>query len=382
MVPDDPPRDGADVLTPHPAPRRSPHPPWRRARRGLRALLPLDLPRGAGVRRALHRGLGSVPPLRSRPLTAVRRPRSCRRDHRAAARDPRDLACARVVPRAAAPTAGCSSRSSLVAALLLSVASPLRNELWWSSCAILMALALSSRCGARWRSASWRCSRTYRPPRDRSIHETTPVGILGLWIGMPFWVATAAVDSGPHGRAHPAAELERGARAPAAPPGPSLGHRRPRAAPPMPARSADGGQPSPDRLPQPPRPRRLAAAPSSSPRASCRSSPSSPMGCATARSPSACRYHARQVHRHVATAITAARRQDRQRARRPRGGRRPARPAGDAAQVTEYWYSVKPIALQIAATIQKRRMIFVSDHAMSSKWWWIGAMRKTRLRKV
>src|SRR5690349_10975953 len=46
------------------------------------------------------------------------------------------------------------------------------------------------------------------------------------------------------------------------------------------------------------------------------------------------------------------------------------------------WYSVNPIALQIAATIQKRRMIFVSDHAMSSKWWWIGAMRNTRLRNV
>ena len=43
---------------------------------------------------------------------------------------------------------------------------------------------------------------------------------------------------------------------------------------------------------------------------------------------------------------------------------------------------MKPIALQTAATIQKRRMIFVSDHAMSSKWWWIGAIRKTRLRKV
>ena len=49
---------------------------------------------------------------------------------------------------------------------------------------------------------------------------------------------------------------------------------------------------------------------------------------------------------------------------------------------TEYWYSVKPIALQIAAMIQKRRMIFVSDQPSSSKWWWIGAMRNGRLRKV
>ena len=45
------------------------------------------------------------------------------------------------------------------------------------------------------------------------------------------------------------------------------------------------------------------------------------------------------------------------------------------------WYSVKPIAEQTAATIQKRRMIFVSDQASSSKWWWIGAIRNTRLRK-
>ena len=43
---------------------------------------------------------------------------------------------------------------------------------------------------------------------------------------------------------------------------------------------------------------------------------------------------------------------------------------------------MKPIALQTAATIQKRRMIFVSDQASSSKWWWIGAIRNTRLRNI
>ena len=43
---------------------------------------------------------------------------------------------------------------------------------------------------------------------------------------------------------------------------------------------------------------------------------------------------------------------------------------------------MKPIAASAAATIQKRRMIFVSDHACSSKWWWIGAIRKTRLPRV
>src|SRR4029450_5223290 len=49
--------------------------------------------------------------------------------------------------------------------------------------------------------------------------------------------------------------------------------------------------------------------------------------------------------------------------------------------VMDAWYSVKPTAPQIAATIQKRRMIFVSDQPTSSKWWWIGAIRNTRLRK-
>ena len=33
-----------------------------------------------------------------------------------------------------------------------------------------------------------------------------------------------------------------------------------------------------------------------------------------------------------------------------------------------FWYSVKPIALNTAAMIQKRRMIFVSDQPRSSKW--------------
>src|SRR6266550_3490813 len=32
----------------------------------------------------------------------------------------------------------------------------------------------------------------------------------------------------------------------------------------------------------------------------------------------------------------------------------------------------------IAARIQNRTMIFVSDHAFISKWWWIGAIRNTR----
>ena len=66
----------------------------------------------------------------------------------------------------------------------------------------------------------------------------------------------------------------------------------------------------------------------------------------------------------------------------PARRRATGRAAAADDHATECWYSVKPIALQTAATIQKRRMIFVSDQAWSSKWWWIGAIRKTRLRKV
>ena len=43
---------------------------------------------------------------------------------------------------------------------------------------------------------------------------------------------------------------------------------------------------------------------------------------------------------------------------------------------------MNPIAAHTLATIQKRRMIFVSDHPRISKWWWIGAIRKIRLRKA
>src|SRR5205085_8079871 len=71
-----------------------------------------------------------------------------------------------------------------------------------------------------------------------------------------------------------------------------------------------------------------------------------------------------------------------------RGGAR-AREADDqvgarrerGSHLTDCWYSVKPIEEQMAATIQKRRMIFVSDHAISSKWWCTGAIRNTRFRK-
>jgi hypothetical protein len=64
-------------------------------------------------------------------------------------------------------------------------------------------------------------------------------------------------------------------------------------------------------------------------------------------------------------------------AERAQGGDAAAREADDEDRarrerrprhVIDCWYSVKAIALQIAATIQKRRMIFVSDQPSSSKW--------------
>jgi hypothetical protein len=48
--------------------------------------------------------------------------------------------------------------------------------------------------------------------------------------------------------------------------------------------------------------------------------------------------------------------------------RRSAGARGRRRYVTDCWYTVKPIAAHTAATIQKRRMIFVSDHPRISKW--------------
>jgi hypothetical protein len=55
---------------------------------------------------------------------------------------------------------------------------------------------------------------------------------------------------------------------------------------------------------------------------------------------------------------------------------------GSGQPRTLSWYTTNPIAANAAATIQKRRMILVSDQAWSSKWWWMGAIRNTRLRNT
>jgi len=82
----------------------------------------------------------------------------------------------------------------LIAAVLLSIVSPLRNELWWSACAILMVLATL----ASLRRALLYClivliANLTAHVVAGDLRETSTVGILGLWIGMPFWTAVAAV---------------------------------------------------------------------------------------------------------------------------------------------------------------------------------------------
>jgi len=82
----------------------------------------------------------------------------------------------------------------LVAAALLSVVSPLRNELWWPACAILMVIALQ--CSLR-RALVYSLivllANLAAHTIDGDLSETSPVGIVGLWIGIPFWTAMAAV---------------------------------------------------------------------------------------------------------------------------------------------------------------------------------------------
>jgi DNA-binding CsgD family transcriptional regulator len=81
-----------------------------------------------------------------------------------------------------------------IAAALLSVVSPLRNELWWPACAILMALALL----VSLRRALCYClvvllANFIAHVVSGDLPETSTVGVVGLWIGLPFWTAMSAV---------------------------------------------------------------------------------------------------------------------------------------------------------------------------------------------
>jgi DNA-binding CsgD family transcriptional regulator len=82
----------------------------------------------------------------------------------------------------------------VIAALLISVASPLRNELWWSAGAILVVIAVLT--PLRW--ALLYCllvlaANLAAHLASGDLRETPAVAILGLWIALPFWTAMAAV---------------------------------------------------------------------------------------------------------------------------------------------------------------------------------------------
>lgn len=82
----------------------------------------------------------------------------------------------------------------LVSALLLSVATPLRNELWWPACAILMLLAtLAPIPRAMAYCLTVLTANLAAHVTSGTIHDVSTVTILGLWIGLPFWTATAAI---------------------------------------------------------------------------------------------------------------------------------------------------------------------------------------------
>lgn len=80
------------------------------------------------------------------------------------------------------------------AALLLSVVSPLRNELWWPACAILMVVSALVPWG---RAMAYvlvvLLANLLAHLLSGSLAEASAVGIIGLWIGLPFWASLAAI---------------------------------------------------------------------------------------------------------------------------------------------------------------------------------------------
>lgn len=81
-----------------------------------------------------------------------------------------------------------------IAAALLSVVSPLRNELWWPACAILMLLATVAplRRALGYSGAVLAANLTAHAVSG-DLPQTPTVDIVGLWIGIPFWTAVAAL---------------------------------------------------------------------------------------------------------------------------------------------------------------------------------------------
>jgi DNA-binding CsgD family transcriptional regulator len=86
---------------------------------------------------------------------------------------------------------------ALLAAVLVSVVSPLRNELWWPACAILMLLGVvapPARALAYCFAAL--IANLVAHIAGDSLHRVPAVAVIGLWIGMPLFTAgsTLIVD--------------------------------------------------------------------------------------------------------------------------------------------------------------------------------------------
>jgi DNA-binding CsgD family transcriptional regulator len=81
-----------------------------------------------------------------------------------------------------------------IAALLMSVVSPMRNELWWSACGILVVVAtIVPLRRALLYSVGVLTANLAAHLLAGDLHSTAAVAIVGLWIGLPFWTAMASV---------------------------------------------------------------------------------------------------------------------------------------------------------------------------------------------
>jgi DNA-binding CsgD family transcriptional regulator len=81
-----------------------------------------------------------------------------------------------------------------IAGVLMSLVSPMRNELWWSACAMLVVIAtLVPLKRALLYSVGVLTANLAAHLLAGDLHSTAAVTIVGLWIGLPFWTALAAV---------------------------------------------------------------------------------------------------------------------------------------------------------------------------------------------
>jgi DNA-binding CsgD family transcriptional regulator len=82
----------------------------------------------------------------------------------------------------------------LLAAALVAAVRPLNSQLWWPSCAILIALATLV---PLWRALAY-ClvvltANLVAHLTANDLDTTAPVAIVGLWVGYPFWSVMFAV---------------------------------------------------------------------------------------------------------------------------------------------------------------------------------------------